>query len=73
MSRPRYDWWSYVKAMIRRYPDAVTERERCAVEQAVAVTRGLSAGAERMALVDMIFTEGSAARMRGTTAASSFT
>ena len=20
MSRPRYDWWSYVKGMIRRYP-----------------------------------------------------
>lgn len=55
MSRPRYDWWSYVKAMIRRYPHAVTQRERCAVEQAIAVTRGLSAGAERMALVDMIF------------------
>lgn len=21
MSNPRYDWWSYVKGMIRRYPD----------------------------------------------------
>ena len=21
MSKPRYDWWSYVKGMIRRYPD----------------------------------------------------
>lgn len=21
MSRPRYDWWSYVKGMIRRYPE----------------------------------------------------
>ena len=20
MSRPRYDWWGYVKGMIRRYP-----------------------------------------------------
>lgn len=21
MSKPRYDWWSYVKGMIRRYPE----------------------------------------------------
>ena len=21
MSKPRYDWWSYMKAIIRRYPD----------------------------------------------------
>ena len=55
VSRPRYDWWSYVKAMIRRYPHAVTQRERCAVEKAITETRGLSAGAERMALVGMIF------------------
>ena len=27
MSTPRYDWWSYVKGMIRRYP-ALTERYR---------------------------------------------
>lgn len=27
MSTPRYDWWSYVKGMIRRYPGLV-EREK---------------------------------------------
>ena len=27
MSRPRYDWWSYVKGMIRRYP-ALREQYR---------------------------------------------
>lgn len=27
MSSPRYDWWSYVKGMIRRYPGLV-EREK---------------------------------------------
>lgn len=26
MSRPRYDWWPYVKGMIRRYPDLKAER-----------------------------------------------
>lgn len=25
MSRPRYDWWGYVKGMIRRYPALRTE------------------------------------------------
>ena len=55
MSRPRHDWWGYAKGMIRRYPDAVNAREHSAVERAVGVTRGLPDGAERMALVDMIF------------------
>ena len=25
MSKPRYDWWSYVKGMIRRYPEMHAE------------------------------------------------
>lgn len=25
MSRPRYDWWPYVKGMIRRYPELKAE------------------------------------------------
>ena len=25
MSSPRYDWWPYVKGMIRRYPDLCEE------------------------------------------------
>lgn len=31
MSRPRYDWWGYVKGMIRRYPALKKEYEalRC--------------------------------------------
>lgn len=32
MSKPRYDWWSYVKGMIRRYP------ELCAKEKALRET-----------------------------------
>ncbi len=28
MSKPRYDWWPYVKGMIRRYPDMQTEYEQ---------------------------------------------
>lgn len=25
MSKPRYDWWSYIKAIIRRYPERLAE------------------------------------------------
>lgn len=32
MSKPRYDWWSYVKGIIRRYP------ELCAKEKALRET-----------------------------------
>lgn len=32
MSKPRYDWWSYVKGMIRRYP------ELCAKEKELRET-----------------------------------
>ena len=32
MSKPRYDWWRYVKGMIRRYP------ELCAKEKALRET-----------------------------------
>lgn len=27
MSKPRYDWWSYVKGMIRRYPELCSRQE----------------------------------------------
>lgn len=28
MSRPRYDWWGYVKGMIRRYPALKADHEQ---------------------------------------------
>lgn len=28
MSRPRYDWWPYVKGMIRRYPALAEQYEK---------------------------------------------
>ena len=27
MSSPRYDWWPYVKGMIRRYPELCVRQE----------------------------------------------
>lgn len=35
MSKPRYDWWGYAKAIIRRYPTLraeLQERQRPAME-----------------------------------------
>lgn len=62
MSRPRYDWWGYIKAVIRRYPalksqdvSGVALRERWAVQAAVEATECLRDGAERLKLIDMVF------------------
>lgn len=40
MSKPRYKWWSYVKWMIRLYPERVAELRR---RQEAAVTANYSA------------------------------
>ena len=40
MSRPRYKWWSYVKWMIRLYPERVAELRR---RQEAAVTPNYNA------------------------------
>ena len=62
MSRPRYKWWGYVKAMIRAYPalagkscKGIEARECDAVCRAKEVTYMLPDGAERLRLVDMVF------------------
>lgn len=34
MSKPRYDWWPYVKGMIRRYP-ALCERKKHLQDQSI--------------------------------------
>ncbi len=64
MSRPRYDWWSYVKGMIRRYPamaetpmedlTPVHRRERSAVQAAIEETERKRTGAERMKVIRLV-------------------
>lgn len=45
MSNPRYDWWSYAKGMIRRYPSLVV-REACLRETSItAKISGMPHGA----------------------------
>lgn len=62
MSRPRYKWWGYVKAMIRAYPSlngkvcqGTEARECAAVCRAKENTSVLPDGEDRLRLVDMVF------------------
>lgn len=62
MSKPRYDWWSYIKAIIRRYPSlkgrelsGIAMREKEAVDAAIAATERMQNGRDRLAVVDMVF------------------
>lgn len=58
MSKPRYDWWGYVKSMIRRYPNAVNENEKEAIERAINLTRDMDHGEERLRVIDLVFWKG---------------
>ena len=62
MSKPRYSWWGYIKAVIRRYPSltdaevsGVALREKEAVRAAVEATERLDNGADRLMVVDLVF------------------
>lgn len=55
MSKPRYRWWGYAKAMLRAYPDGVTTEERTAIESAIEETNRLVDGADRMKVVELVF------------------
>lgn len=55
MSKPRYRWWGYVKAMLRAYPERANDDERAAVSAAMEEIKTMPDGAERMKLVDLVF------------------
>lgn len=62
MSKPKYSWWGYVRQMIRRYPlpcrdDAISRREQGAVRYALEQTARHPDGAQRIALVRMVYWE----------------
>ena len=59
MGSPKYDWWGYVKSMIRRYPDQVNESERAAVEAAMTETKYLDKPARRLKVVKLVLMDGS--------------
>ncbi len=51
MSRPRYDWWPYVKGMIRRYPSLKSELRQLRDQSVTPSYSGVSvkSGASRSA------------------------
>ena len=58
MSKPRYRWWGYAKAMLRAYPGNVTEEEGKAIESAITETLELSDGKDRIKVIDLVFFKG---------------
>lgn len=58
MSKPRYRWWGYAKAMLRAYPRDVTEEERNAIESAINETMELTDGRDRIKVIDLVFFKG---------------
>ena len=54
MSRPRYPWNGYIREALRRYP-AVTPNESAAIEYAIERTKESPDGAEKIALIEMVF------------------
>lgn len=61
MSSPRYYWWGYVKAMIRKYTAddddlfGVALREHIAVAEAITQTNAYPDGEERLSLISLVF------------------
>lgn len=59
MSKPRHDWWSYVKGMIRRYPELSEQYEDIRRQSITASYSGMPGGGgesrstERVALKEM--------------------
>lgn len=70
MSTPRYDWWPYVKGMIRRYPELARRygaeergsgihwREYQAVRRAVETTAARPNGDARLKVIRLVLWEG---------------
>lgn len=56
MSRPRYDWWPYVKGMIRRYPALKAELQELHTQSVTSNYSGVSvrSGSSRTAEVTAI-------------------
>ena len=62
MSRPRYAWWGYVKAMVREYPErqgqALTGtalREYEAVQAAIEQTERMRGGHDRLKVIGLVY------------------
>lgn len=65
MSRPRYYWWGYIKAVIRQYPglkdkevSGVKLREKEAVRAAIEQTERMQNSLDRLKIIDLVLWKG---------------
>ena len=56
MSKPRYDWWGYVKKIMYRYPNTQRPSEASAIKKAIKETKErCEDGDERLALIHAMY------------------
>lgn len=55
MSKPRYDWWGYIKRILYRYPNCQRASERRAVEEAIQATKGKRDAKQRLELIRLVY------------------
>jgi hypothetical protein len=55
MSKPRYDWWGYVKKMLYRYPNCQRTAENNAIMKAIASTGTLPNAEYRLELIRLMY------------------
>lgn len=55
MSKPRYKWWGYARAMIRAYPEHCNDNEREAVREALQALENYPMPETRKLLVTLYF------------------
>ena len=58
MSVPKAGWWAYAKHMARRYPDRLNRDERRAVQLAIEETERMTAGRDRLKVVELVLFKG---------------
>lgn len=64
MGKQHYDWWGYIKSLIRKYPEnrsdelsGVALRNHEAVKKAVDDTMKMDGGANRLKVINMVHWE----------------
>lgn len=55
MSKPRYDWWSYVKKILYRYPNCQRRAENNAIIKAIETTGTRPDAEYRLELIRLIY------------------
>lgn len=55
MSKPRYDWWGYVKRIVYRYPACQRQTEANAIARAIRGTESRPDAGARLELIRLMY------------------